>query len=81
MTVTFQSTVMKKKNKHQTKITKDVEQLLNDIDGKLLSRFLRDMLIDYLQFNKDGLPVDFDISLYQLSVLFKVLDVIDQKSE
>ena len=67
---------MKKKNKNslQSKINKDVEILLEDMDAKLLSRFLRDMLIDYLLFNKDALPIDFDVSLNQLSVLFKVLD-------
>ena len=61
-----------KKNTPQSKINEDVERILEDIDAKLLSRLLSEMLIDYLLFNKDALPIDFDVSLHQLSVLFKV---------
>jgi hypothetical protein len=64
----------------QTKITKQTLNYFNEFvintDSKLLNRTLRNMLIDYLQFNKDGLPLDFNSALHQISLLFNLLDVI-----
>ena len=51
-------------------------EFVTTVDSKLFSRALRNMLIDYLQFNKDGLPLDFNTALHQISLLFNLLDVI-----
>jgi len=64
----------------QTKLSKQAlnhfTEFVATADSKLLNRVLRNMLIDYLQFNKDGLSLDFNTALHQLSLLFNLLDVI-----
>jgi hypothetical protein len=72
---------MKTKHKSKKKHLNFFENFINDADVVFLSRTLRDMLLDYIVFNKEALPIDFDLSIYQLSLLFKLLDRIEDENQ
>jgi hypothetical protein len=72
---------MKTNKQLQKKLTSAVEALFIDADVIKINRLLRLMLIDYLMFNKDGLPIDFNISLHHLSLLFTFLDKLQDANQ
>ena len=49
-------------------------QFIEDCTPLRLSRNLRKLLLDYISQNKDCLPVDFDVYLYDLNMLFDFLE-------
>jgi hypothetical protein len=72
---------MKTKHKSKKKHLNCFEDFTNDADVVFLSRTLRDMLLDYVVFNKEALPIDVDLSIYQLLLLFKLLDKIEDENQ
>lgn len=71
--------IMKTKDKIKKKQFKHFENFIEDADVPFLSRTLRNMLLDYIVYNKGGLPIDFDKSVYQLSLLFGLLDKVEDE--
>lgn len=72
---------MKTKYKSNKKFLNYLENFITDADVTFLNRTLRDMLLDYIVYNKDALPLNFDISIYQLSLLFILLDRVEDENQ
>jgi len=65
-----------KKFKKNKEVQKAALQFIEDCATLRLSRNLRKILLDYISQNKDCLPVDFDVYLYDFNMLFDFLEVI-----
>lgn len=59
-----------------TKHQLSVQLFLSGTDTKRLSTSLRKILLDFIAENKDYLPIDFDLQLADLNMLFDFLDSI-----
>lgn len=77
---------MKKQHKHKEKRTtpnsyhnkllqQTVSEFLDAVDCTRLNRNLHSMLMDYMLYNKDALPLNFELFIYELSLLFYLLNV------
>jgi hypothetical protein len=53
-----------------------VFELIESIDSQRTSKSLRTIVLDYISTQRNALPIDFDVWLYDFSLLFDILDEI-----
>lgn len=56
----------------------EVTEFTEACNMERLSKNLRKILLDYIGQNKDWLPVDFDLQLNDLNLLFDLLDALNK---
>ena len=69
---------LEKPFKANKELVEELERMLYYAPPKQLNRTLRKLFIGYLEHHLDGLPTDFNDTIFHLYLLFEFLDKADE---